>query len=85
MGYHYTKSNFRLADSLAGRILSIDPTAPYPIMYRGMIAESQNRLSRALEYYSKFIEMDDDLPEVPAIRDRINTIVQRQKNGLPDN
>ncbi len=85
MGYHFRTGKFQQSDSLAERLLSRDQNLPYPYMYRGMIAEKFNRQTKALKNYNRFIEIDENLPEVPEIRKRINAIVLKQRDGLPEN
>lgn len=74
MGYYYRTGRYRDCDSLAAVIIEIDSGAPYPVMYRGLMAEKMNQPRRALEFYNRFLEIDANLPEASIIRERINRL-----------
>ena len=85
IGHYYRNGNLDLADSLGHEVREIDPQNRYPFMYWGLIAEKKNQLTRALDNYNKFIDTDDELPEIPIIMKRMNQIVLKQRDGLPEN
>ena len=80
--YYFRSSQFDRADSLAKTVMAIDSMAPYAYMYQGLIADNFKRYDKAMEFYSKFIELNDKLPEVSYIRKRQNDIyLLRQENN----
>lgn len=85
IGHYYRNGNYDQADSLGHVVHNMDPENPYPYMYWGLIAEKKNQLTRALDNYNKFIDTDEDLPEKPIIMKRMNEIVLKQRDGLPEN
>lgn len=79
-GYYFRTGRFKEADSLANVVADLAPDEPYSYMYKGLIAERTNHKSQALEYYTRFIELNDNLPESPQIRKRMNDIVLEMKD-----
>ncbi|UCD17345.1 MAG: tetratricopeptide repeat protein [Candidatus Zixiibacteriota bacterium] len=74
IGYHFRKRNDNTADSLINLVLELDPDEPYAYMYRGLMAEKAKRFQKAVADYLKFIELDELLPDVPLIKNRIERI-----------
>jgi tetratricopeptide (TPR) repeat protein len=77
MGYYYRSGVYDKVDSLANLVISIDTTGAYPYMFKGLLAEKAGQLKAALDFYSKYIGLNDGLPEVPQIRKRMNEITLR--------
>ena len=73
-GYYYLKREYQSADSMIDVVMEINPEEPYAYMYRGLLAERAGHRQHALTAYRKFIELDDLLPEVPQIRERIERL-----------
>ncbi len=82
--YYYRSGLFDRADSLSKTVMAIDSMAPYAYMYQGLIADNQKRYGKAMEFYAKFIELNDKLPEVSYIRKRQNEIylLERDNNRI---
>ncbi|MBN2227495.1 MAG: tetratricopeptide repeat protein [candidate division Zixibacteria bacterium] len=78
-GYYYLKHEYVAADSMIDIIMEINPEEPYAFMYRGLLAERTGHRQQALAAYRKFIELDELLPEVPQIQERI----ERLEPGTP--
>ena len=73
-GHYFRIRKPNVVDSLTDVIISIDSLEPYAYMYKGLVAEQRGRKQAALDYFERFIEINDLLPEVPVIRKRINSI-----------
>jgi len=84
-GYYYRTKLYDKADSLAKAVTDIDSLVPHAYMYQGLIADNRKQFDRAMELYSKFIELNDRLPEVPIIRKRMNEIYLLQRDKNPSN
>jgi len=80
-GYYYRTKMYDRADSLARIVEAIDSLDPYSYMYRGLIADNRKQYNKASELYSKFIELDDRLPEVSIIRKKLNRIFLLQRDN----
>ncbi len=82
--YYYRSGLFDRADSLSKIVMAIDSMAPYAYMYQGLIADNKKQYDRAMEFYAKFIELNEKLPEVSYVRKRQNEIylLQRDNNRI---
>jgi len=72
--YFYREGKYSAVDSLCVIILESNPDEPYVFMYRGLVAEGTKRLKKALGLYERFVELNENLPEVGIIRKRINDL-----------
>lgn len=79
--YYYRTGSYDRADSLAKSVLAIDSLASYAYMYQGLMADNRKQFDKARELYTKFIEINDLLPEVPIIRKKLNEIYLRQQGN----
>jgi len=84
-GFHYLKRDYQTTDSLIRVIMDIDPDEPYAYMYRGLIAERAGRRQHAITAFQKFIELDEYLPEVPRIRERIERLSPNTPDSTAEN
>ncbi len=84
-GYYYRTKLYDKADSMAKVVMEIDSLVPYSYMYRGFIADNRKQYARATEFYSKFIEINDGLPEVSIIRKRLNEIYLLRRDNNSSN
>ena len=84
-GYYYRIKLYDKVDSMAKAITEIDSLVPHAYMYQGLIADNRKQFDKATELYSKFIEINDKLPEVPIIRKRLNEIYLLQRDNNPSN
>ncbi len=85
IAYHYLTKKFKTADSLSKVAISIDTLEPYPYMYLALIAESYGQLDSAMALYSKFIKINERLPEVPLVKKRMNEIYLLKNDSLRSN
>jgi hypothetical protein len=51
-------------------------------MYLGLLAQKFRNIDSAMAMYSKFIEINDALPEVPLIRKRLNDLYLKKRDSL---
>jgi predicted Zn-dependent protease len=79
-GYYYRTGQTRTSDSLTDVILDLDPEEPYGYMYKGLISERRGLKEAALDYYDRFVELNENLPEIPLIRKRMNSIVLEMRD-----
>ncbi|MCP4705210.1 MAG: hypothetical protein GY865_11410 [candidate division Zixibacteria bacterium] len=83
--YYYRSGITDKADSLSKAVMAIDSMVPYSYLYQAFIADGQQQYDRAMEMYSKFIEINDRLPEVSSVRKRQNEIFLLQRDKKPSN
>ncbi|MEW5925243.1 MAG: hypothetical protein AB1746_14775, partial [Candidatus Zixiibacteriota bacterium] len=74
-GYYFRGHRPTEVDSLINVVMDIDSVEPYAFMYKGLLADQNGRKQAALDYFERFVKINDRLPEVPIIRKRINSIV----------
>jgi len=81
--YYYTAGMFSLTDSLADLIISLDSASAYAYMYKGLVAERNSQLDKALQFYYKFDKLGQRLPEITYIRKRINELELQPRSNSP--
>ncbi len=79
MVLHNTIGNIPSADSLANKIIQIDPDIAYPYAIKAFIAERTKNIKSAIGFYEEFIRLAPDDPETPSIRKRLNNLILKQK------
>ncbi|MEP0827275.1 MAG: glycosyltransferase family 39 protein [bacterium] len=81
--HHFRLGELERAEFYANEGIRINPDEPYPYMFKGMVEEKQGRLQQALESYGRFIKLNENLPEIPDIRRRMNSIVLKMRETAP--
>lgn len=81
--HHFRLGELERAEFYANEGIRMDPDEPYPYMFKGMVEEKQGRLQQALESFGRFIKLNENLPEIPDIRRRMNSIVLKMRETTP--
>lgn len=78
---HHRVGNKAEASALASSLNATDSTLPYPYLLWAFQADAKKNYSAAIRYYERFISLAPDDPDTEIMRQRLNELVDKLREG----